>query len=293
MKRKIYYILEIFLFVPVFLSGAFLIRARTKNQSEKYELAKDIQNLEVNQKTLGKKTLTLCSWNIWRNYNSHEIKNSLVNISNVYSPDVFLFQESPVYKDKSFIGQSFFKNKNAYYAPLHRVYEQGQYYNYLHTGQATVSTYGFFKKYVYALPMISYLFSMLSRGKFKLIRISLYNQLLTTDKKKIGIYNVHLENMTRPKGRLVQIEYLLKKIAENDDDVVIVGGDFNTFMPKMSEPIFRLLKRSGFIHVTQKDHLPRLDHFFVKGAESIFGKRIAPDEATGSDHQPIVAKIRF
>ena len=229
--------------------------------------------------------LTIASWNILRNYNQDQIKNSLSKIMKEQTPGIILIQESPVYNDSAFFDDDLFSNFNVFYAPLHQVETQTDFYNFSQTGQLTLSLYPFTKTEVYPLPSVSGDFH--GEGHY-VKRVALYTQVEDKEGKKIGIYNVHLENNCWQNGRRKQLEYLLDIIDKNDDDVVVIGGDFNTFLQKLERGI-TLLEKEGFEKLISGFRVLPLDHFMVRGSEAV-GVRL---KGEGSDHQPILARLKL
>jgi len=224
--------------------------------------------------------LTILSWNILRNYNKQDIKESLAKIFDEESPDIIFIQEAPVYQNSSFWGDELFSKFNVFYAPLHQIQKQDEFYNFVHSGQLILSKYPFTKTEVYPLPSVSRQF--LGKNHF-IKRLATYAQI--KGKKSIGLYNVHLENSAWQTGRKKQIDYLLEIINENNDDIVIIGGDFNTFLGKWEQGL-NILRELGFRGLFGTGI--RLDHFFVKNALAI-GKQL---KGEGSDHQPIMAIVK-
>ncbi len=230
--------------------------------------------------------LTFVSWNILRNYNQQEIKGSILKIITERDPDLILIQEAPVYDESTFWNGALFSGFNVYYAPLHQVKNQTPFYNFAHSGQLTLSRYPFTKTEAYPLPSVSRQFL----GHNHIIkRIALYTQIQTRSGEKLGVYNVHLENAVWQSGRRKQIEYILKLIEKNNDDIVVIGGDFNTFLgPLERGPA--VLQGAGFERLPAGFKLtPRLDNFFIKGSKAS-GLQL---RSSGSDHQPIMASITF
>ncbi len=230
--------------------------------------------------------LTAVSWNILRNYNQDRIRESLIKIMEEQNPALILVQEAPVYDESAFWDDDVFSGFNVYYAPLHQVKNQTAFYNFAHTGQLTLSRYSFTKTEAYQLPSVSRPF--LGDGHV-IKRLALYTQIQTKDGRTVGIYNVHLENTAWQNGRRKQVEYVLEIIGKNNDDVVVIGGDFNTFLGPLEQGP-AVLQGAGFEKLPAEFKLtPRLDNFFIKGAKAT-GAQL---HGSGSDHQPIMASLTF
>ena len=235
-----------------------------------------------------KNQLTIVSWNILRNYDSQNINKSLAEIIEKCNPDILLIQEAPVNMLRnfnSFWEHKMFNNFNYYYAPLHQVKKQTKFYNFSHSGQLTFSKYFFTKTAAYQLPSVT---KPILGQNHVIKRIALYTQI-NYKEKTTGIYNVHLENAAWQNGRKKQLEYLLQIIEQNNDDAVIIGGDFNTFLGSNIEQGLQLLEENGFNNLFKNDFrlLPRLDYFFASGCKAK-GLQL---KGNGSDHLPVMAEI--
>jgi len=259
------------LFRPVYLAG---------DAPEHYDSTKRIflRNERKDRAVNGE--LTMVSWNILRNYHQEKVRKTLTGILEEQEPGLVLVQEAPVYDSSTFWDDDIFREFNAYYAPLHQVKKQTAFYNFAHSGQLTLSRYPFTKTEVYQLPSVSK--PVLTKNHV-IKRLALYTQVQMEGGKTIGIYNVHLENATWQTGRRKQLEYLLGIIEKNGDDVVVVGGDFNTFLGGLEQGI-STLKKAGFDDLLSRPRVvPRLDRFLVRGTKA----RAVPLRGYGSDHQPI------
>src|SRR3989338_3514180 len=236
------------------------------------------------KKKINNEELNIVSWNILRNYNNKKIKESILKIIKNENPDIIIIQEAPAYNNSNFWDNKMFKNFNIYYAPLHQVKKQTKFYNFAHSGQLTLSRYKFTKTKTYQLPSVA----KQTLGKDHIIkRIVIYTQLKSRS-KTIGIYNVHLENIAWQDGRRKQIKYLLEIINKNKDDIILIGGDFNTFLGFLERGI-STLEKEGFEKLMKGfRYFPRLDHFFVKGCKA---KKLSL-KGSGSDHQPIGIEIK-
>ncbi len=234
--------------------------------------------------------ITLVSWNILRGYNAEQIKTSLSQIMRDYNPNLLLLQEAAVRGSTTFWEDDLFTGFNVAYAPLHQVTQKTAFYDFDHSGQLTLAQVPYQNVEVYALPLVA----RQSLGKNHLItRIALYTQIENVNGIKIGIYNVHLENRTGPSGRQYQMKSLLETIEAKNDDVVVVGGDFNTFLGSSLEKGICDLEKAGFEKsFVKRGILPQLDHFFYRGERiaRASGKQLYGE---GSDHQPIMLELEL
>lgn len=239
--------------------------------------------------------LSLLSWNILRYYHRDEIAVTISQIFAQRECDVAFIQEAPVYRQSRFADIPLFAGWHSVYAPLHHVLRQGGRYTFQHSGNLIVSRLPFIRTDVYELPTVSESFfcNMASDVHF-IKRIAVYGQILSPHQQKVGLYNVHLENLTGPRGRGQQLQYLLDIIQNNDDDIVIIGGDFNTVTTRFFERGLRFLTANGFMNVFSQPQfrwrlLPRLDYWFVRGVPAT-GYQLS---GRGSDHQPIFLEVQW
>ncbi len=234
--------------------------------------------------------ITIVSWNILRGYNQRKIKTSLSQIIKEYRPEMLILQEVPVRESTTFGEDDSFTGFNTAYAPLHHIGKKTAFYDFDHSGQLTLSRFRYQNVEVYALPLVA----RQSLGKDHLItRIALYTQIEDTDGMKIGIYNVHLENRTGSSGRQYQIRSLLETIEEKNDDIVVVGGDFNTFLGSSLEKGIQDLENRGFKKsFVREGILPQLDYFFYRG-ERIRRGSGRQLHGEGSDHQPLLLELEW
>jgi len=232
--------------------------------------------------------LIIVSWNILRNYSAMKIRKSLSSILQEYHPHFLLIQEAPVYPNHVFWDEPLFDDFNVYYAPLHQVRKNSSFYPFEHSGQLTLSRFPLSNTAVYELPTVTR--PVLSKDHL-IQRLALYTQVTLKDNQTLGIYNLHLENATGYNGRKRQLEHLLKIIDHAQDDIVVLGGDFNTIFGSYLEQGINQLEQQGFENVfsSERRFTPRLDYFFIKGAVAT-GLQL---KGKGSDHQPIMAKIRI
>lgn len=239
----------------------------------------------IHEETIDGK-ITIVSWNILRNYNKDKIRESIKKIMKEQTPHIILVQEAPVDGGHNFWDDDLFAGFNVYYAPLHQVRNQTAFYNFDHSGQLTLSRYPFTKTETYQLPSVT---RPILGDEHIIKRLALYTQIQTEDGRTVGIYNVHLENAAWQSGRKKQLEYLLGIINQNNDDVVLVGGDFNTFLGGLERGV-SALEKVGFDRLLTGFRLtPRLDHILVRGSKAT-GSQL---HGSGSDHQPVMAHLNF
>src|SRR3989344_8268677 len=73
-----------------------------------FESYTPLKCLAKNERTK-KKEITIISWNILRNYNKDLIHKHISKIIHTTNHDIILLQESPVYKNSSFIDSPLFQ----------------------------------------------------------------------------------------------------------------------------------------------------------------------------------------
>ncbi len=234
--------------------------------------------------------LGLLSWNVHRNYSPEPLQRTLLRLLAEEKPDVLLLQEVPVYPHGPFWNEPRLRGPltdyHLFYVPAHHVRRRTSYYDFDHAGQLTLSRLPFSETAAHALPAVS----RPKLGRHHAVqRVAAYTRL-QTQQGSLGIYNLHLENTAGPAGRRHQIRHVLRQVTDNDDDVVVLGGDFNTLFGRL-EGVESELTRQGFAKTLARARqlLPRLDHFYVRGAMAE-GRQLA---AEGSDHRPIVARLSF
>jgi endonuclease/exonuclease/phosphatase (EEP) superfamily protein YafD len=238
-------------------------------------------------------TLKVISWNIYRNNRAAAIEASLQQFVRDHDPDVLLLQETPAYEASHFSDIAVFDPYYKIYEPMHILHRPRPSIKFTSSGQLTLSKYPFAETTAYQLPALGYR-ARRSRLRGETVhRVALYTQLTAASGKRIGLYNVHLENRASPSGRLKQVHHLLKIIDEKHDDLVVVGGDFNTFLTATLESCLKPFHQAGFVNIYQDIRLsllPRLDYFMIRGAQVARRMRL---RGRGSDHRPIMAEITF
>lgn len=235
--------------------------------------------------------LTLLSWNIFRNNRPEAIRQSLQVYLDEYAPDMLLLQESPVYDTHAFEEQELFEGYHALYAPVHEIEVGSERFDFLSTGQLILSRHPFYRTAVHELPALPRWFGEVLPAGGSVTRNVPYAQFRLCSGGTLGLYNIHLENRSLPSGRLRQVRHLLEVITQQGDDVVIVGGDFNTFLTSAFESALALFREEGFTNVFSFSRwrlLPQLDYFMIRGAATEQGVRL---RGRGSDHQPILVTL--
>ena len=223
--------------------------------------------------------LNILSWNVYRGYDLKQFKKSLHQLIDENNFGIITLQEAPLNEEPFWDNFEF----NSYYAPFHQVEKQTELYNYNSSGHLTLSKYPFIKTEVFELPTVT---NFIVGEDHITKRIVTYVQI-EKDGQKIGVYNIHLENCATSESREKQIKVILEKIKDNNDDVVILAGDFNFIFGK--ETGMQLLENNGFKKMFSSKFFPKLDNFFVKGINAE-GFQL---KASGSDHNPIGMRINF
>lgn len=234
-------------------------------------------------------SFSVLSWNVFKGFYEHHLLDNMHRLIAKHNPDAIVLQEAPMYPDGSFL------ELPSQFAQSAQVYISSQkklpgVYEFEHTGEFTASKYAYVKSSFHLLPQVT------NQKHFNdseyLHRSFLYTQFKTST-GTLGLYNVHLENMTTPRSRLVQVQALYEAVEKHDDDITVLAGDFNTFMSSALEPAVQFFHRKGFVNGLKpglKQWIPRLDHIFVRGAKSI-DTTVFP--RVGSDHKPVIAKIKI
>lgn len=254
---------------PVFIEGDI-------DAAAKQQIKEGVQN-EL------KAPFRVLSWNMYRNHYPNKIEKTLKKL--IANHDIILLQEVPVYEKEAFWESSLFEGYSINFAPYHQVHQSTPLYNFTQTGQMSAVRGKVIEQKAYNMPTIT-------RYKIEgqtLKRIVLYSKTQLSDGRNVGIYNIHLENSAGPKSRAKQVKYVFEKIKENNDDIVIVGGDFNSIFGSFVEKGLQVLSNEGFQKSFKKEFrlFPRLDYFFVKGANFQEYKL----KGSGSDHSPIGMKV--
>lgn len=235
--------------------------------------------------------LTFLSWNVYRNYRPKQIEASLQRFVAQHRPDVVLLQEAPVYEDRAFPGAEALEGYHRFYAPVHEILVRKRHLNFASTGQLILARHAFAQTEVHALPVLPSRMHAAARRTGIVTRNVAYARFPLYSGGTLGVYNVHLENCAFPAGRTAQVRHLLDVIRRKEDRIVVVGGDFNTFLTRALETCLVSFECEGFVNlfgVRRLRVLPRLDYFLVRGAA---GAQASVLRGRGSDHAPILATI--
>jgi endonuclease/exonuclease/phosphatase family metal-dependent hydrolase len=235
--------------------------------------------------------LILLSWNVFRNYRAAQVAASLASLIETHRPDVLLIQEAPVYDTHRFADMELFAGYNALYAPVHQVRIRSRRLPFESTGQLILSRQAYAATATHDLPALPRWGAKRSARTGTVTRRVLYGRLRLPSGKTVGLYNIHLENRSLAEGRLKQVRHLLEVIRATEDDVVVVGGDFNTFLTPAFEACLRAFAQEGFhnlFSLAGASWRPRLDYILVRGAVAAEGLQL---RVRGSDHQPVLATV--
>lgn len=234
-------------------------------------------------------SLTILSWNVYRNYNPEAIEASLKTMIEEHHPDLLLLQEVTIRETARFETRPFIAHYHEFYAPMHVVHERTRWMDFDASGQLILSDEPFTDAVALDLPEPALWFRRDTTAS-RLVRNALYVRLPLEDGRTLGVYNVHLENRAWPGGRLKQTEHLIGLIEAHDDDAVVVGGDFNTYLSTRLEPALQAFLRAGFTLAARARHplLPAMDYIFVRGVRTVEEITV---RGQGSDHPPVMTKI--
>lgn len=242
-----------------------------------------VNHATQNSERMSEKTITLVSWNIFKSYYPEKINKSINFLSTTHKPDLWVLQEA----HPSLASEQ----SHANYVSSHKFNESHNYSPFSHSGQLTHSRFAHSSSEVHLLPQVTN-YSSWSRSTEFLHRVFLYTQITTQSNKTIGVYNIHLENMTTPRGRLHQINHILDIYKQKNDDYVIMAGDYNAFFTKHFESLFKKLDEQGFVNFADPHWrlTPQLDFVYSKGFKS---GEITIVPVNGSDHNPVLAKLEL
>lgn len=229
--------------------------------------------------------LRILCWNVYRNYRAPRVAATLRGLIRAHAPQVLLLQEAPVYADHTFADLDVFGGYTGFYAPLHEIRAPAGRLNFVSTGQLLLTRLPVQGTAVHVLPSVRWGGAEDHRGT--VTRRVVYARYFLGAGETVGIYNVHLENRTRPAGRDLQAEALLDIIEGHRDRVVVVAGDLNTRFPR--EGALRRLRAAGFRSLV-RGLRPRRDHVLVRGASAATAKVL---RGRGSDHAPILATVEL
>jgi endonuclease/exonuclease/phosphatase (EEP) superfamily protein YafD len=114
----------------------------------------------------------------------------------------------------------------------------------------------------------------------------------------ILVYSIHTESIfTLPQFRKDQYTVVLDDI-EPETQLVIVGGDFNSFREADVEEIEQVYRQAGFMRVSEGSGHTMVRYGMEVSSDHIFAKGFVVEEtgalagATASDHLPIWVTLR-
>src|SRR3989344_1632810 len=287
MKRVLEQTVEIARTIGGFFSS-ICFPVRTEYCFDERDISRGVVNDQRDTKTNLNDQIRIVSWNILRGYHQDKINASLSQIIRDYNPDLVILQEAPVRDQSSLRGNDLYSHWNIAYAPLHQVARKSDFYDFEHSGQLTLGRISYQEVEVHALPPVA---RQSLGGGHLITRVALYTQTKCKDGTRIGVYNVHLENRTGSSGRQYQMRRLLEIMEKKNDDIVVVGGDFNTFLGLYLEKGIADLENAGFTKgFVKRGITPQLDHFFYRGEKinRVDGKQL---NGKGSDHQPMLLEL--
>ncbi len=235
--------------------------------------------------------ITIVTWNVFKGYYKNQVSDSIDLLARTYKPDLWILQEAPMYEKGLTLPLFSGVTGNSSYVSSHKFNGSHQYFPFSHSGQLTYSRFAYNHSEVQLLPEVTN-YSSWARSTEFLHRVFLYTQIKTKSGKTIGVYNIHLENMTMPAGRLHQIDFILDSYKQKNDDYIIMAGDFNSFFTKRFEKLFKKLAEHGFVNFAPSKlrMLPQVDYIFSKGFS---GGNITSIRVAGSDHNPVVAQLEL
>jgi endonuclease/exonuclease/phosphatase (EEP) superfamily protein YafD len=169
------------------------------------------------------------------------------------------------------------------FAPMHRVRRPTSYYPFRETGLLVAVRGEVEAANAARLPVVS-------RPKLgpdhEVERVAV-GVRCRAETRSLSLWNVHLENTTRPLGRELQARATVAAVTAGP---AIVVGDFNTMLWPL-ERVERALTEAGFARAPLSGRWrlgPQLDHFFLRGVRP---RRSELLDVRGSDHLPIFAEI--
>jgi endonuclease/exonuclease/phosphatase family metal-dependent hydrolase len=232
----------------------------------------------------------LLTWNLHRGYRPAALRTSLERMVGERDPHLLLLQEVPVTAGAPFWEwdgiRPLLDGWHLFFAPMHRPPARRLYYPFDASGQLTASRSPVAHWEVLPLPTVSR--PKLGR-RHRVQRLAL-GVVVATRGAEVTIWNLHLENTTRPSGRGLQARRLVTWIAERPPRPTVVAGDCNTFFGRLEE-VAATLGEAGFeraVVAGRRRLRPAIDHLFVRGLTVVTARELA---AGGSDHRPIVAEL--
>lgn len=126
---------------------------------------------------------------------------------------------------------------------------------------------------------------------------------IVLENKCIHLMSIHTETIVMSKRkRLDQISEIVEFLNEvnDEEDAVIIGGDFNTLSAHYLSRIDLKVNQIGLIRVTKNLNFTakalnryclNLDHIYARGVECIDSKKL--ESSNSSDHLPIKSILRL
>jgi|GEM_PF-3412936 len=239
-------------------------------------------------------TLRLLIWNVHRGYGGATLAASLARLMARLDPDVLLLQEVPVYDEVRPFWRlpaiaPLLEGRHLAFTPMHRVDPSTPGYPFAESGLLTVSRWAPTAWDAFALPQVTH---PKLGAAHDLRRVGL-RLLLGQGKRRLAIYNVHLENTAPRRGRALQAAAVAERAAalEDVDHGVLLGGDWNAFFGGF-EGLYGELAQAGFAPTLRPRTpwgTPQIDHLFHRGVVHARARRLA---VAGSDHQPVAGWVR-
>lgn len=230
-------------------------------------------------------SLNVVSYNIKYSRKIEEAIQELESIPELMSADVLLLQEMDPIGVQA-IAQKLRLNYVYYPAALHSKNEKG-------FGNAVLSPWPITKHMKVVLPHENPLrkmnrnavFATLTIADFELLAVSVHTELFILGSEQ----------------RLDQVEAIVNHIGHTND-LVVVGGDFNTESGYLVRETERIFRKAGFTLATKGigptangDPLGifefKMDYIFVKGLSTTASGKV--EEARASDHLPVWATLQL
>jgi endonuclease/exonuclease/phosphatase family metal-dependent hydrolase len=231
--------------------------------------------------------IRLLCWNIHRGYDRAGLRGGLRAIMRELDPHVILLQEVPVAASGPWWSEPWVRELLAglglVFAPMHRVRRPTAYYPFQESGVLLAARGGFDAPRAVLLPVVC----RPKLGPDHLVERVAVGVRCVVDATPVGIWNVHLENTTRPSGRARQARAVAAAVGGGP---AILAGDFNTVLRPL-ERVEHVLADAGFARTRLAGParlLPQLDHFFVRG---LWARRAERLPIRGSDHRPIFGEF--
>jgi endonuclease/exonuclease/phosphatase family metal-dependent hydrolase len=227
--------------------------------------------------------LTVLSYNVQRGQRLRKAAASIDRAVRDHLPDLIFLQEAPL----EILELKVFGERTLFYAPFHQVAWPNRRYRFRQYGQLIASARPLRDPRVLEMPTVNP--SVLGPGHL-MKRIALYAEMPTTDKRTVGIVNVHNEPFARPRDRLLQHRAFLDEVESRGSEIAMCCGDFNPSLSQRGEPGLRLLESAGFENAFA--HRWRtLDTCLARGHQEFLSADHLP--LRGSDHRPIVVRLKL